>query len=244
MEEEIQKKPLEVKTEGIEETLQLRVKAVRAERIEGKKLFSVGEDCSVLIPRFQAEILEQRLEKGEIWHVTPKRETTLVLAAFGHEPTPEEVTKERIEEFLEESLQNRASVEIQEGSRDLETLNFKVLTDTDRELKTFDMFGLADYMDRRWWQESQRREKLPRTREEPKEKRWEGGWITVPKGTPIRTGPLGSEGVHVEVQETTRRRMALPVISRKEEGSGIIHYNILGKGWVTMRWRGKKGEVL
>lgn len=244
---------MEPRKEGVAAKEALQLRPAKAVKIEGRKLLSVGETPPVKIPRLQAEILAERLERGrEVWHVTPRRETTLVLAVFDHEPTSGEVTKERVEEFLEESLQNRALVELQGSLVDFENLlanfeNIEFKISDDRREQTIDMAGLAKYMRNRWFQ-SQKREKAPETKEELAEGRWEGDWMTVPEGTPIRSAPLSSEGPHAEVQETTTKMTRLPVMGKIKDGN-IIHYNIRGKGgvtkgWVTMIWQGEKGKVL
>lgn len=244
---------MEPRKEGVvvKEALQLR--PAKAVKIEQRKLLSAGETLPVEIPRPQAEILARMLEGGEeVWHVTPKKEETLILAVFDHEPTAEEVTPETIEKFLEESFPLKASVELQGSQTDLknilanfENLEFKV--SDDRGAQTFDMAGLAGYMNERWWSKSQRGEK-PREIEEEIPEIGERGFITVPLGTPIRSAPLKDEGILPKVRETTTKQTRLRFMSREQEGN-IFHFSIRGKGgttrgWVTMVVRGKKVEFL
>lgn len=237
-----EKELLGVKTEGVvvKEAFQLRIRPVKAKKIERRWLFSAEETYPAKIPQFQVEILAKMLEEGEVWHVAPRpidiEETTLVLAAFDHKPAEDEITKKTVEKFLGESFQNGVSVKvkIQEGPiTDFKDLKFEVSDNGGEE--TFDMSGLVREMRDRWFQ-SQRREKPPETEEVEAEK-WDGLWRTFPVGTNIYTGPLSSRGLHVEVQETIKKRRPHPIISIEvDDKEGLVYYNLLRGGYVTRVW--------
>lgn len=227
------------------ERFQFPIGPARMDRIEGRKLFSVGETYPVRIPRFQAEILIERLKKGEIWHVTPwprdiEKETGLVLSTFEHEPSlDDKLTEEKIEKFLVEFFPGKTSVKLEGSLTDIGSLKFHLSENGER--MTLNIGDLAEHMNELWLK-SQRMKALRPTREE-KPERWKK-YVSVPKGALIRTAPPTTEGVHAEVLETIKEITALPYVSRKKEPGGIVHYYLKGGGWVSMRYRGKEREIL
>jgi hypothetical protein len=223
------------------EISQFPIRPVKVERIEGRKLFSFEETHPVLIPRLQAEALTEMLSEGDVWHVTPwpkdfRKETSLTLTAFDHQPTPEELTLENVEEFLKKSLP-KISVEVRGSLEDYKNLRF-VIEDMHGK-NTLDTVTLVEYMAARWFP-LRKKEPLPQFRK--KTPKYEN-WMTVPEGTPIRTAPLTGE-THAEIVQRTQKSTPLPFVRKIEEGDGRVHYDIPGRGWITVRYRGEKREIL